>query len=317
MKVLRLSAWLVLLPAILVVSGCWQKQAPTVVLARVNGEVLTRFDLELERSFHQMGPAGTEKNKKKDVSDETLLQGLMDQLLVEQRARTLELSVPDREIEDTVRFHSLGAAPRDFEKALKEHGIKLGQWKERLRQQALAEELFHRENDERVVITDAEIRDYYWEHVTRYRRPQRIKLRHIVCKTSEQADAAMGELLLGDPFDEVVRRYSQGPEASKGGLIGWVRSKDLPSEIKRTAFKLKKMVLSDVVRSKHGWHILRVDKKEKARNLSVEEATPLVRGRLKIEKEQSLYRDWLFGLRRRAVIELVAENGNGGARRKE
>ena len=63
---------------------------------------------------------------------------------------------------------------------------------------------------------------------------------------------------------------SQGPEATRGGMIGWVRKKDLPRELAGEAFRLKKKALSGVIESRHGWHILRVDAVERARNLDIE-----------------------------------------------
>lgn len=66
-------------------------------------------------------------------------------------------------------------------------------------------------------------------------------------------------ILSGDDFAVLARLYSEDPGSSaKGGDIGFFNRGELEKEYEAAAFRLKKGEISDVVRTRYGYHIIQM-----------------------------------------------------------
>ena len=72
----------------------------------------------------------------------------------------------------------------------------------------------------------------------------------------ERAETALSELESGVPFDEVARRYSDGPAGARGGDLGVFLRGELGPRFDDVAFDLVVDERSDVVESPFGFHIV-------------------------------------------------------------
>jgi parvulin-like peptidyl-prolyl isomerase len=129
-----------------------------------------------------------------------------------------------------------------------------------------------------VRVTDEEIAAFYAQHRDdRFTTPERVKARHIVVAATRGADddvvadararaaAARERIIAGEAFDHVAREVSEGPTATRGGDLGWFARDEMVPEFADVAFGLKPGVLSEVVRSSYGFHVILVEEREPAR----------------------------------------------------
>ena len=119
--------------------------------------------------------------------------------------------------------------------------------------------------------TDTEIRDYYLLHQEDYKEPEKVRARHILfrippkAKTSEiQAIQKRAEMVLelarkGEDFAKLARKYSEDSTASKGGDLGYFTREDMVKPFSDSAFSLEKGEISDLVRTRFGLHIIKVE----------------------------------------------------------
>jgi peptidyl-prolyl cis-trans isomerase D len=119
--------------------------------------------------------------------------------------------------------------------------------------------------------TDTEIKDYYLLHQEDYKEPEKVRARHILfrippkAKTSDiQAIQKRAEMVLelahkGEDFAELARKYSEDSTASKGGDLGYFTREDMVKPFSDSAFSLEKGEISDLVRSRFGLHIIKVE----------------------------------------------------------
>ena len=128
-----------------------------------------------------------------------------------------------------------------------------------------------------VEVTDQEIEEFYQLHQDDYREPKKVHARHILFRISENAKTAEIQEILdrakkvldlarkGDNFAELARKYSDDSTASKGGDLGYFKSGDMVKPFADSAFSLNKGEISDLVRTRFGVHIIKVeDIKEEA-----------------------------------------------------
>jgi peptidyl-prolyl cis-trans isomerase D len=128
-----------------------------------------------------------------------------------------------------------------------------------------------------VEVTDQEIEEFYQLHQDDYLEPKKVHARHILFRISEKAKTAEIQEILdrakkvldlarkGDNFAELARKYSDDSTAPNGGDLGYFKSGDMVKPFADSAFSLNKGEISDLVRTRFGVHIIKVeDIKEEA-----------------------------------------------------
>jgi peptidyl-prolyl cis-trans isomerase C len=89
---------------------------------------------------------------------------------------------------------------------------------------------------------------------------RQIRLRHLFARTEVQAKRIKAELDYGSSFEEIARStFADSVLREQGGDLGFVSFFDLDPSLAKVAFELPLKVISQPVRSRWGYHILRVD----------------------------------------------------------
>lgn len=102
----------------------------------------------------------------------------------------------------------------------------------------------------------------------------------------KKIEKAQQELQNKIDFSEVAKNYSDGPAASQGGELGWLKKDQLIPEIANTVFSLGKNQRSDILESSLGFHIIEVEDKKTEKN------EDLVKIR-QIFTRKIMFADWL------------------------
>ncbi|HHF09291.1 MAG TPA: hypothetical protein ENL28_01615, partial [Candidatus Atribacteria bacterium] len=76
---------------------------------------------------------------------------------------------------------------------------------ENLRKQILIQELIQRKIVNAVKVTDEEIENEYTAHPELYTEPEKVKAKHIMVSSEQQAQEVLNELRSGKPFEEVAK----------------------------------------------------------------------------------------------------------------
>ncbi len=137
-----------------------------------------------------------------------------------------------------------------------------------------------------VVPTLEEIRREYDLHRERYRKPAQLRVARIFTRQREEAESARQRISKGEEFSKVAREVSRSPDAPSGGKMGLIARGDLPSEFESAVFRLKAGETSPVIAAEEGFLIFRVEEKEDARELTVEQAEPEIRRTLSRDMAQ-------------------------------
>jgi peptidyl-prolyl cis-trans isomerase D len=148
-----------------------------------------------------------------------------------------------------------------------------------------------------VQLTDKEVEDYYNSNrLTKFTTPKQAKVRYIMVRLDQGADANQKEAALvranrilaeargGKNFAELARKESDDPSAEKGGEIGWLNQGQLPEALDKQIFALAKGEISEPIETPLGFHIVKVEDIKEARTQSLAEAKPVITRELKLEK---------------------------------
>ena len=85
----------------------------------------------------------------------------------------------------------------------------------------------------------------------------KIRASHILVEKQSQALKIFEELKRGADFRELARKYSTCPSGKRGGDLGQFSRGQMVREFEQAAFSLKSGEISDPIKTKFGYHIIK------------------------------------------------------------
>jgi peptidyl-prolyl cis-trans isomerase SurA len=243
------------------------------VIAVVNDEALTQWDLrEQRRLVLDQLKASNVPAPSGDVLDKQVLERLITERALTQFAKENGIRVDDTTVERTILriAEENKLSPEQFRKVLERENIPYANYREDVRRQVLMQRLRDREVDSKILVTDAEVDNYLATVASQAGGEREYLLSHIYVSVPEQSSAdqidarrrraeeALGQVKSGKEFAEVAASYSDAPDATSGGSLGWRTPARLPSIFADPAQKMKPGDVSDVIRSPAGFHVFKI-----------------------------------------------------------
>ena len=292
--------------------------------AIVNDRVITVGDvLRMVQPADRRVSMGLRDDRLRESLDRNYRDGLRtlidrELILAEAKRRELDLQDPmvDGQINQIVRerFNDNRAA---FLAALAEDGLSYGEYREQIRNDLRVMLLRRQEVGDRTVVPPAEVRAAYEADLDKYREPEQVHVRLIVIRRGAdgaeaeaklaQARAARDRVARGEPFADVARQVSEGPKASAGGDLGWVKPADLRKELAVVVASLKPGQTGPVVDVGNEYHMVHLEARREA------SVKPLAEVRAEIEREleraaaEKRTEDWMSSLRTRHYVRVIQE----------
>jgi parvulin-like peptidyl-prolyl isomerase len=158
----------------------------------------------------------------------------------------------------------------------------------------------------------ASIQKYYEENQEQFKSGERARVAHIVRYVNWQTDEqtayeaisrAQEELKSGVPFETVVDKYTDC--ADSGGDLGLVMRGQMVEEFEDVVFNLGPGQISDIFRTRFGFHIAKVYTREPATVASLEDVKDRITDILKEQMRSEAIDNFIDGLKNEAKIEEV------------
>ena len=257
------------------------------IVAVVNDEVLTSNDLtervqlvirQIQRQGGQLPAA--------DVLQRQILERMINDLVQAQLAKETGIKVDDLTLDRTIERISQenSLTMIDFRKALERDGIRYPRFREDIRNEIMLARLREREVENTIVVTDAEVDTELAREAKESSGDSEFRLAHVLLLVPSQASneqieqrrrsalLALSELRRGANFAQVAATYSDAPDATQGGSLGWRASGRLPTLFLEALEKLQPGEVSDILRSPNGFHIVKLlEKRGRAAVQSVQQ----------------------------------------------
>ncbi len=179
---------------------------------------------------------------------------------------------------------------------------------ENLKKQILIQELIQRKIVNAVKVTDEEIENEYTAHPELYTEPEKVKVKHIMVSSEQQAQEVLSELKSGKPFEEVAKERSESPDASSGGDMGYIKRGDLSEEIEKVVFELAPGNFSDAIKTDYGFHFFMVEEHVPPRLKEIDEVKEEITARLLPKKQQEAFEELIRELKKSSEIVIFEEN---------
>ncbi len=247
---------------------------------------------EVMTAVNQARAGGAKVESAKDLArlEKDVLDQMIDAELLVQKAKDEKVEVADAEIASSVderekKIRGQFKSDAEFRAALKEAGMgSLEEWrklegdqvKRSKLQQGVMQKLQRDGKVTSVNVSEAEIADAFAVFKLRVGpKEARVGLRQIVVATKPsddskkrakaKIDSLYAELMKRpEDFELIAKRESMDGTRELGGDLGWNRRGRMVPEFDRVMFSLNPGVISPVVETAFGFHIIRVDRVQPA-----------------------------------------------------
>lgn len=153
---------------------------------------------------------------------------------------------------------------------------------------------------DQVVITPEQINTYYDQHPEEFTTPERVEASHILIRVDDtaddetvetarkEADAVYQRAVGGEDFAELAKATSQGPSREDGGYLGIFDKKSMIQPFADTAFSMEPGKISEPVRTRFGWHVIKVINRFDAEVKPLDQAAGEIETRLMEQEMQNM-----------------------------
>ncbi len=323
-------------------AGC-QKQHGADVVASVNGHAIPRADLDHYYDTQQKNkqdPA-PETTEQADSDRLTILRGLIDQEIIEQRAAKMGLTATNDEVDGKLNEMKAPFTEDQFQQRLKASGQTLEEVRRDLRRTITLDKLLNKEINSKINVTDGEVATYFNSHKADFNLVEnRYHLAQIVVtslpeqgaqggptnlqgsKATTDADAKKkiqslkNQIDTGADFGALAANYSENAQtASNGGDMGFPSESQLRQDPAMFAAvsKLKAGETTDILpmyagpgsKQVIGYFILKMLSRESAgqRDLTNPAVQQNIRDQLRNARSQLLKSAYLEMVRDQAKVE--------------
>ena len=227
-----------------------------------------QMNLIKERAAEQKIPLPPE-----DILTEQVLERVILTEIQLQRAERIGLQVSDQMLNSVLADIAArqGATLADLPAILAQDGIDYQDFRREMRNEVTLEQLRRIDVDQRIDVSPREIQQCIEDLETNVVVNSEYNLSHILLSLPEAASAAEIEEKMtlasdivarardGADFRQLAARYSEGPTALEGGVLGWMPGESVPTVFTEILTPLGKGDVSEPYRTATSVHIVKVN----------------------------------------------------------
>ena len=292
------------------------------VVAIVNDEVITLHELKKkmeEMTGQTMYDIRSQDKEKYLDTRQKILDVLINERLTQEKIQELGISVSQGEVDSTIERikKSNQLTHEELMATLKNEGITYEKYREVIKKDLERRRLISYEVSSKIIIREEQIVQYYQENKGKYTRAARVHLAGIFLKKKNPNDkdeiselTRKGKDLLdrirkGEDFGELAREFSEGPGADEGGDLGIFKTVQLDPELRKILEGIPEGGVSDPIIRRDGVQIIKLFKREEAKEKSFEEVRDLIFEILYKEEINKRYASWIKELRENTYTKII------------
>jgi parvulin-like peptidyl-prolyl isomerase len=302
------------------------------ILAKVNGEIFTKTDLE-QRQVAALRQKGQQFDPKNDPNDQRLRKALdeitpqiivdvVDEMLIVQRGTELGYKLSDEQFKsvvDNIKKENKIDSEEKFQEALKSEGMTMADLRRSLERSMIVQRVQQNEVFGKIGVSEDEARVYYDSHRNEFTTQPTVTLREILVDVpadargvnvaaeeaaKEKADRLRARVTSGgEPFEKIASEESAAPSKANAGLIGPISVTDLSPDLRKIIEGLKPGGVTEVIRIPRGFQILKLESSTSIEVMPFEQAREQIADRVFTDKRRAEFQKYLEKLRSQAIIE--------------
>ena len=280
----------------------------------INGDVIFR---ELKKAAIQYKKRGMPLTADQEKSAaKTLIDDEIGRILLVLKAKAVGIKVSEKMLLEKLRkVKAKFKSDSIFEHRLSNRGMTVDQYKQELEIDMYMDQLIKKEIEPKIKITEKDSQAYYDKNKSKFETQEKVRASIMLLrfnpkegKAGEQAVLKKFESILiqvknGADFGALAQQHSQDSLASKGGDLGFFAQKQMLPAFSSRAFKMKVGEVSEIFRTGHGFHVIKVTDRKPGNLSSFATEKEKIQKFLANKKISQATRDYIENLRKEARIK--------------
>ena len=280
----------------------------------INGDVIFR---ELKKAAIQYKKRGMPLTADQEKSAaKTLIDDEIGRILLVLKAKAVGIKVSEKMLLEKLRkVKAKFKSDSIFEHRLSDRGMTVDQYKQELEIDMYMDQLIKKEIEPKIKITEKDSQAYYDKNKSNFETQEKVRASIMLLrfnpkegKAGEQAVLKKFESILiqvknGADFGALAQQHSQDSLASKGGDLGFFTQKQMLPAFSSRAFKMKVGEVSEIFRTGHGFHVIKVTDRKPGSLSSFATEKEKIQKFLANKKISQATRDYIENLRKEAEIK--------------
>ena len=302
------------------------------IICRVNNDIITKSEYEgainllKAQARAQQKLSGEELAQAVREREKDLLKNMIEERLLVQKAVELGMTADTDVVKYMDRLRKENNLPsiEALEQEMRKQGINPTEFKKRIKEQSLREQVLGREVYYRIQVSTEEIKTFYEANREKFDRPEQVRLQEILVASDgndpaeverlrKKAEEALEKARGGELFVDLVAEYSEGPAVKMGGDLGFFRRGTLLKEIEDMIFSLRRGQITDIVEGPSGFRIFKVIEKNTAGIQPLDVVKDQISSKLVEDKAAPAVKKYMAKLRRQSYILLKEGYVDSGA----
>lgn len=281
------------------------------IIAVVNGEMITLYDLELQAApaiLHANLSSGSPEDLPQiDAIRRQVLDTMIVDILLKKEAERLKINVSEEEVQNEIAMMEERARinKEDMQRKIAMQGLSTDILKDKIRRSIINQRLINMMILRKIVVPKEDIEKFYYDHPDAFVKDRALDVQLIVFDKKSDSQGIVDKIKNGQlSFEEAAQQHSVGPHAQDGGRMGAIYWSELSREWQEILGNLKPGVLSHIFDLDGSDAVLMINRISPGQSLSLEEAAPEIEEFLKQPLIETRFSEYVGQLRNKAVIEI-------------
>jgi peptidyl-prolyl cis-trans isomerase SurA len=265
---------------------------------------------------------GSDQTQEPDTETQRqMLEQVVEKKMLMQKAKQLDIVASEQDVDQAMQAMIVrnNVTFKQLKQELESAGLMVEDVRSAMRSELTTSELIGREVHAKVMISDAEMEEYYLKNIAPNEQPgARVRLSQILLLVKEdfteeqtsalgaRAESLRAQIDAGAPFGQMAATYSQWPSNPGDGDLGFFYKNQLLPEIEQAAFSMPVNSVSPVIKTPIGFHIIKVTfRDEGAEDPSWKLHREDIRRALYGQAFQEIYEEWYSDLREKSHVEIL------------
>jgi len=282
------------------------------IVAVINDSVITMSELNAATAvaIDKLGIEGSSDPEKIKEVKGNILDSLIEQKLVKQAADKAGIDISEKEIdnaiEDIKRQNKL--TQEQLLLALAESGLTQKEYREQLKEQIRQVKFINKEFRSKISIQMEDIEGYYRQNMKAFYSPARFRINLIFLPSddslNERLKLVSEGFAAGTDFKVLASQYSEGPAASQGGDLGYLKSGELDGWLEEAARGLKPGERSPAIERPEGVYFVQLTEYQERALRPLKDVEAQIHEKLFKKIMDEKFSFWLSEVKRYAHIEI-------------
>ena len=276
------------------------------IVASVDGEPITAHDVE--QFSAAVGRPVSTNDLANNEDAKAALKALISQKLLEKEIQQYSSKIDEEQVDNYMEVvrRDKHLSPEQFKAALAQSGMSMDDFRKHAREELEKEMMLRQQVRQRVDISDADIKAYYDAHQADFTvATEKLKIAQIligvpqnatpqqVALLQTKAEKIRKEAAAGADFGDLARKYSDDVSKNNGGELGWFGPNDIMDAVYNAVKNLKPGDVSQVVKTSHGFHVLKLEDHQVPGVRPLDQVKPDIRNALINERANSQLQNWI------------------------